>query len=159
MLFKKLFLYSLLLSAVICSSDDIVEDCSLVDCLSVDNSIYLKFLTDFNGENLITNGTYDASQISIQNANDDTVSFELQTNFENEDVLVIDLQEVAIGEQAYQIQLGDMTPFTFAITTFADAGSFCCGPYTGIDDASLSGADGEFANIGILPIEVTVLVP
>lgn len=158
MFLKKLIFSSILLCASFCCGEE-EEDCSLLDCLSVDNSIYIKFLDSTSGENLITNGSYQASQIAISDANTNSVDFELQKDFEDQDLLVIDLQNEPIGEQAYQITLGDNTPFNFTLTTFSGAGSFCCGPYTGIDEASLFGIEGEFTNRGTLPVEITVFVP
>lgn len=159
MFLKKLILYSMLFNAVICSPDDTVEDCSLVDCAAVDDFVYFEFIDNTTGANLITNGVYPPDQIDISDANANTVDFELQKDFENQDILIISLQDVPIGEQSYQISLGDAATFTFDLTTFDGAGSFCCGPYTGVDDASLSGIAGEFTNSGILPVRVTVFVP
>ncbi|MGX1931124.1 hypothetical protein [Flagellimonas sp. 2504JD4-2] len=158
MLLKKLIFSSILLCAAFCCSED-DPDCSLVDCLTVDNSIYIEFIDNENGANVITNGTYQASQISILDANTNAVDFELQKDFENQDLLVIDLQNESIGEQTYQIRLGDIPLFNFSLTTFDGGGSDCCGPYTGVDDASLTGITGEFSNSGVLPIAVTVFIP
>ncbi|TXN38331.1 hypothetical protein FVB32_08565 [Flagellimonas hymeniacidonis] len=159
MLLKKLIYSSILLCATLCCPEDDIEDCSLVDCMSVDNSVYVKFLDSASGENLITNGSFQVSQIAISDSDTSPVDFEVQKDFENEDVLILDLQNADIGEQSYQIMLGDTTSFNFALTTFSDAGSVCCGPYTGIDDVSLSGIEGDYINRGILPIEVSVFVP
>ena len=147
----------MLFNAVICSQDD-VEDCSLVDCAAVDNSIYVAFIDNDNGQNLITNGSFETAQIAVSDADTNSVDFELEKDFNNQDFLVIDLQNVPIGEQSYQISLGDAATFTFNLTTFDGAGSFCCGPYTGIDDASLSGIAGEFTSNGTLPVRVNAFV-
>ncbi|UII78349.1 hypothetical protein [Flagellimonas sp. CMM7] len=159
MFLKKLILYSMLFNAVICAPEDDFEDCSLVDCAAVDDSVYFEFIDNTTGANLITNGTYQAAQITISDADTNTIDFEVQKDFENQDILIIDIQNTPIGEQTYQISLADTTTFTFNITTFDGAGSFCCGPYTGIDDASLSGIAGELTNSDILPVRVTVFVP
>lgn len=134
-------------------------DCSLVDCLSVDNSIYFKILDKTSGENLITNGTYQASQINIVDSNTNAVNFEFQKDFENQDVLFIDVQNETFGDIGYGIRLGDMSPFNFTLTTSFIQGNECCGPYTGTNDTSLSGIEGEFENDRTLPLWVTVFVP
>ncbi len=159
MFLKKLILYAMLFNAAICAPEDDIEDCSLVDCAAVDNFLYFEFIDNNTGINLITDGVYQADQIDISDANANSVDFELQKDFENQDLLVISLQDVPIGEQSYQIILDGNSPFNFNLTTFAGAGSVCCGPYTGIDDASLSGIAGEFTNSGILPVRVRVFVP
>lgn len=158
MLIKKLILSSLVLCAAFCCKEDDV-DCSLVDCLGVDNSIYFMVLDETSSENLFTNGTYMASQVSIRDSNDSPVAFELQKDFQDEDMLVLDLGPDTVGALGFTITLENLPPFRFELSTFYDGGSDCCGPYTGVDSASLTGIGGEFVNRGTLPIEVTVLVP
>lgn len=158
MFLKKLILYSMLFNAVICAPED-DQDCSLVDCAAVDDSIYVAFIDNDNGQNLITDGSFQATQITVLDVDANAVDFEVEKDFQNQDLLVLDLHNVPIGEQTYQITLGNNTPFNFNITTFDGGEGFCCGPYTGIDAASLSGIAGEFINNGTLPIEVTVFVP
>lgn len=157
MFLKKLILYSMLFNAAICAPED-DEDCSLVDCAAVDDSIYVEFIDNDNGQNLITDGSFQATQITVLDAGSNVVGFEVEKDFQNQDFLVIDLQNEPIGEQSYQISLGDTTDFTFNITTFDGGEGFCCGPYTGIDDATLSGIAGEFTNSGTLPVRVRVFV-
>ncbi|WP_396591700.1 hypothetical protein [Allomuricauda sp. R78024] len=159
MLLKRLFFSSLLLYTFLgCKEDDKV-DCSLVDCLSVDNSIYFKVIDKTTGENLISNGTYLASQINIQDLDSNIVDFELQKDFENQDLLVLHLQNNHFGDLGYQITIEDENPFNLTLTAFFIQGDECCGPYIGTDDISLTGIEGEFVNQGTLPITVTVFVP
>lgn len=159
MLLKRLFFSSLLLNTFLgCKEDDKV-DCSLVDCLSVDNSIYFKVIDKTTGENLISNGTYLASQINIQDLDSNIVDFELQKDFENQDLLVLHLQNNHFGDLGYQITIEDENPFNLTLTAFFIQGDECCGPYIGTDDISLTGIEGEFVNQGTLPITVTVFVP
>nr|WP_298924673.1 hypothetical protein [uncultured Allomuricauda sp.] len=159
MLLKRLFFSSLLLYTFLgCKEDDKV-DCSLVDCLSVDNSIYFKVIDKTTGENLISNGTYLASQINIQDLDSNIVDFELQKDFENQDLLVHHLQNNHFGDLGYQITIEDENPFNLTLTAFFIQGDECCGPYIGTDDISLTGIEGEFVNQGTLPITVTVFVP
>jgi hypothetical protein len=159
MFLKKLMFSSILLCASLCCPEEDIEDCSLVNCVAVDNSIYITFVDNTSGENLITDGTYDATQIEIVDLDSNPVNFELQKDLENEDALVVDLQNTTIGNQDYRILLGDTVSFNFTLTTFSGAGSICCGPYTGIDNASLTGIEGEFVNQGTLPIAITVFIP
>lgn len=159
MFFKKIAFSSILLCASLCCPEEDTVDCSLVDCLSVDNSIYFKVIDKTTGENLISNGTYLASQINIQDLDSNIVDFELQKDFENQDLLVLHLQNNHFGDLGYQITIEDENPFNLTLTAFFIEGDECCGPYIGTDDISLTGIEGEFVNQGTLPITVTVFVP
>lgn len=157
--FKTLLAYSLLFGALLSCKNDDPADCSLVDCLGVDNSIYFEIINGNSRENLLTNGTFQSTDITVRDANTNMVAFEIQNNFQNEAFLVVDLEDMDFGAQEYQIRVGNDVNFTLALeTSFMEAGA-CCGPYTGTEKINLSGVAGGFGSLGTLPLTVTILVP
>ncbi|SHG44895.1 hypothetical protein [Flagellimonas flava] len=157
--FKTLLAYSLLFGTLLSCKNDDAEDCSLVDCLGVDNSIYFEIINGNSQENLLTNGTFQTSDITVRDSNTDMVAFEIQNDFQNEAFLVIDLDDEDFGVQEYQVRVGNDVNFTLALeTSFMEAGA-CCGPYTGTEEINLTGVAGGFGSLGTLPLTVTILVP
>lgn len=160
MFLKKIVFSSILLCASLCCPEEDIVDCSLVDCLSVDNSIYFKFIDKVTGENLINNGTYQASQINILDLDSNIIDFEFQKDFENQDLLVLHLQDNEFGDIGYQITLGDESPFNLTLSSFFIQGDECCGPYIGMDNVSLTGLESEFQSFeNLLPLQINLLVP
>nr|WP_299073093.1 hypothetical protein [uncultured Allomuricauda sp.] len=158
MFLKKCFFASMLLAATLCSDEEIEINCAAVTCLSVDNSISIKFIDQETDDNLISNGVYSPSQITITDLQDTATNFKIQKDFEDEDVLVLDLENQSFGEIGYEVRITDGVVFNFTLNTSYGEGSECCGPYTNIDGVSVHNVVNEFSQYGTLPLRLTIFI-
>lgn len=158
MFLKKLFYSSILLCAAFCCDEDIEIDCAAVTCLSVDNSISIKFINQDTNENLISSGVYSPSEITITDLQDTATDFEIQKDFEDEDVLALDLENQSFGEIGYEVRITNEVVFNFTLTTSYGEGSECCGPYINIDQVYVNEVANEFNDHGTLPLRLTIFI-
>ncbi|MBU2995364.1 hypothetical protein KO500_02920 [Cellulophaga baltica] len=78
---KKLLLLPLFLLLTFCGSDDGSEDCSAISCEGGPN-LLISVINKTSGENLFSNETYTAEDVTITDANGDTVtSFEVSNGY------------------------------------------------------------------------------
>ncbi|WP_276166068.1 hypothetical protein [Zobellia alginiliquefaciens] len=132
---KKLILsLFLLLSIVSC------DDCS-VACVTSPPVFYLELVDKVSGENLLTNGTYSESDISITNLEDQ--SEEVEFVFEEEDgVNLIYLYPGSEpGSVAYNFKIGSESIFNL-FATLETRESDCCST-TVTTDFSIENAEYE----------------
>ena len=112
-------------------------DCSLVDCAI--GQLFSVELIDNHGNNLITNGTYAISEISIT-TNESEIDL---IPFNSNDFLNF-IVENKSGESIYTIRFSESEIDTLNLNLVElNQTSVCCGPYYAVQNATYNGADHE----------------
>ncbi|WP_437398437.1 hypothetical protein [Flagellimonas lutimaris] len=75
---KQLLLVFIFVFVLSCKSDDNPVDCSLVDCIVGENTLYLQFLNPENDADLLSDESIDTNQIEIVNEKNDEVTFTIE---------------------------------------------------------------------------------
>ncbi|MFI8605100.1 MULTISPECIES: hypothetical protein [Cellulophaga] len=123
------------------SSETTTTDCSVVSCLS--NNFKMIIIDEASGANLIANGTYTASNITIFDEASMNAAFSVTTTEETPGIyLSLDILESQ--EKSYTVNLKTDAFFTMNMDIEKTGeGSECCGIDTEIDSISVSGATSE----------------
>ncbi|MDP2525983.1 hypothetical protein [Maribacter dokdonensis] len=151
---KTAILFVLLIINYSCNVSQEGTDCSLVDC-AIEQWFSIE-LVDASGNNLITNGTYSLSEISI-NYNESEVDV---IPFNSNDFLNF-IVENKSGESIYTIRFSESEIDTLNLNLVElNQTSECCGPYFDIETATYNTTDYE-----VLPNEnrdffkITIIKP
>ncbi|WP_158974399.1 hypothetical protein [Cellulophaga sp. L1A9] len=146
-------LLSLFLVQCESSTESTTTDCSAETCLS--NNFKMIIIDEASGANLIENGTYTASNITIFDEDSMNAAFSVNATEETPGIyLSIDILESQ--EKSYTVNL--KTDAFFTMDMFIEKtgeGSVCCGIDTEIDSISVSGSTSE---IDIANKTVTVFI-
>lgn len=133
--------FSILLFIIIlnnaCDVSQEGTDCSLVDCAV--GQLFSVELINNDGNNLITNGTYAISEISIT-SNESEIDL---IPFNSNDFLNF-IVENKSGESIYTIRFSESEIDTLNLNLVElDQASVCCGPYYAVQSATYNGANYE----------------
>ncbi|MGS0526489.1 hypothetical protein ACU8V7_16205 [Zobellia nedashkovskayae] len=131
------FLLPLFLLLSMCSSDDTEDyDCSAVLCVADFSELHLELIDSENSENLLTNETYTASDITI--SGNETIEFSIQDIAEKK-ILTLSDSEWEIGTYNYVLTVGDSNIFDITLKLARTDGEGCCSNTLLIESLEIDG--------------------
>jgi hypothetical protein len=119
--------FTFLVLILVCScNNEKTEDCSLVLCAAGD-AIRLELI--YNGENLISNGAYTESNISVIGDAMENLQIRVLPNVQGatSGLLEINNFDWQPGEYAYTVELGDDWVINLSVTFDLTGKDICCG--------------------------------
>ena len=156
---KLLFLWCISMMVFSCKSDNDSIDCSVVNCVAPEDTLYLRFLNPGNDDDLLANGTIDTDVIEVFNEKGGTVSFTIQEFSGSNTFMAIPVSTDSCGEKSFAISLIDDTSFTINFETSYSDDSECCGPYTIMESFTTNVYSHDLVEPSILPAFVSIYIP
>ena len=152
-----LFFITMLLAECFNSDDDTI-DCSTVLCAAAFNTLDIYFYNRDGSENLLDNGTISPSSIVITDESDMEVNYTVEgpTNLGN--YISFPVSTDRYGQKSFTINFDGGNPFTLSFTTSLTDNSECCGPYTALDDITLSNYELKPTVAHLLPLNLTIYI-
>jgi len=155
---KQLLLVFISVFVLSCKSDDNPVDCSLVDCIVGENTLYLQFLNPENDADLLSDESIDTNQIEIVNEKNDEVTFTIEEFSGMEVFLAIPVSTESFGQKSFTIDFEEGYSFTVYFETSFSEGGECCGPYTIVERFNIDNYSYELIEPSFLPIFSTVYI-
>lgn len=152
-----LFIIAMLFAACFNSDDDTI-DCSTVLCAAAFNTLDIYFYNSDGSENLLDNGTISPSSIVITDESDMEVNYTVEgpTNLGN--YISFPVSTDQYGQKSFTVNFEGGNPFTLSFTTSLTDDFECCGPYTALDNISLSNYELKPTVSNLLPLNLTIYI-
>ncbi|MCB0372597.1 MAG: hypothetical protein KDD31_06290 [Muricauda sp.] len=152
-----LFFIAMLFAACFNSDDDTI-DCSTVLCAAAFNTLDIYLYNSDGSENLLDNGTISGSSIVITDESNTTVehSIEGPTNLGN--YISIPVATDRYGQKSFAVNFEGGNPFTLSFTTSLTDDFECCGPYTALDNITISDYELKPTVSEFLPLNLTIYI-